>query len=135
MDQVTLLQRIWGPLERGESHDYSQFFDSLHDDVVLVTSAGELHGKAAVSRYFAITSQTIDAQPFVSPLGYFSDGERAIIVGKETFRLRSNGQTTSSDWAWVHDFRADKVSRIVAIQDLGVVRPVISEAISAANAA
>ena len=133
MDNLARLQEIWGPLERGESHDYGPFFDSLHEDVVLATSAGEVHGKDALVRYFAESGERVEANPFISPLRYFGNGTEVVVVGAETFRVKDAGVTVTADWAWVHDFRDGKVSRILAIQDLTGVSEVISEAIVAAQ--
>lgn len=133
MENVAMLRRIWEPLERGESQDMQPFFDSLDDAVVFTTSVGELRGKPAVVHYFTHAWELFDARPFERPLEYFGDGDRAVILGAETFVVKDSGVTAHADWAWVHDIHDGKITRIVAIQDLSAVAEAVQEAISRAG--
>jgi ketosteroid isomerase-like protein len=133
MDNVTLLQRIWGPLERGESHDHQPFFDALDDDVVFSTPLGELRGKQAVLRYFAHAGQFLEARPFERPLEYFGNGDRVVILGEELFTVHDSGVTARAEWAWVHDLRDGRITRITAIQDLSAVAEAVSKALASAR--
>jgi ketosteroid isomerase-like protein len=133
MDNVTLLQRIWGPLERGESHDHQPFFDALDDDVIFSTPLGELRGKQAVLRYFAHAGQFLEARPFERPLEYFGNGDRVVILGEELFTVHDSGVTARAEWAWVHDLRDGRITRITAIQDLSAVAEAVSKALASAR--
>lgn len=133
MDNVAMLQRVWTPLERGESGDMQPFFDSLDDTVVFETSVGELRGKPAVVYYFTHIGELVDARPFERPLEYFGNGDRVVILGEETFVVKESGVTAHAKWAWVHDIRDGKVTRIVSIQDLSAVAETIREAIVSAR--
>jgi hypothetical protein len=88
-DNVALLEGIWGPMERGESTDYQPFFDHLDDDVAFTTSVGELRGKQAVIHYFTHAGDLVEFRPFERPQEYFGHGDRVVIVGEETFRVRA----------------------------------------------
>jgi ketosteroid isomerase-like protein len=134
MDNVALLQRIWGPMERGESTDYQPFFDLLHDDIVFTTSLGELRGKRAVIHYFTHAGELVEFRPFERPSEYFGNGDRVVIVGEETFRVKATGVTVRGPWAWVHDLRDGLITRIEAIQDLSAVADAVSEALANARA-
>lgn len=133
MDNVALLQRIWGPMERGESTDYQPFFDLLHDDIVFTTSLGELRGKQAVIHYFTHAGELVEFRPFERPSEYFGNGDRVVIVGEETFRVKATGVTVRGPWAWVHDLRDGLITRIEAIQDLSAVADAVSEALANAR--
>jgi ethanolamine utilization protein EutQ len=135
MDNVAVLRRIWGPIERGESTDYQPFFDHLDDEVVLTTSVGELRGKQAVIHYFTHAGELLEFRPFERPQEYFGNGDRVVIVGEETFRVRASGVTARGPWAWVHTLRDGLITRIEAIQDLSAVADAISEAIARAQSA
>jgi ketosteroid isomerase-like protein len=135
MDNVALLQRIWGPIERGESTDYQPFFDLLHDEVVLTTAAGELRGRQAVIHYFTHAGELLEFRPFERPQEYFGNGDRVVIVGEETFRVKATGVTARGPWAWVHDLRDGLITRIEAIQDLAPVADAVTEALARARAA
>lgn len=132
-DNVDLMRSIWGPLERGESHDFQPFYDALADDVVFTTPVGELHGKAALSDYFANASATIEFQPFIEPLQYYGQGDRVVILGAETFKVKESGLTHRADWAWVVDLRGGLITRIVAIQHLAGIAGIIEEALANAR--
>jgi ketosteroid isomerase-like protein/uncharacterized cupin superfamily protein len=129
-DNVALMRRIWGPLERGESDDFGPFFDALADDVVFELPVGELRGKAALIDYFAHSSALLEANPFVRPLEYIANGDRVVILGDETFRAKENGASHRAEWAWVHDIRDGRIARIVAIQDLSGIEDLIREAVA-----
>jgi ethanolamine utilization protein EutQ len=129
-DNVALMRRIWGPLERGESHDFGPFFDLLSDDVVFELPVGELHGKSSVIDYFAHASETLEFQPFEKPLQYYGDGERVVILGDETFRVKESGASHRAEWAWVVDVRDGRIVRIAAIQDLSGIADVIRDAVA-----
>jgi hypothetical protein len=90
---VALLERIYGPLERGESHDFEPFFDVLADDVFLETSVMEIHGKEALINYLVVASELMDFQPFERPLQYVAGGTRVVQLGQETFRVKKSGAT------------------------------------------
>jgi ethanolamine utilization protein EutQ len=134
-DNLALLERIWGPMERGESDDYQPFFDHLDDDVVLSTSAGELRGKQAVIHYFTHAGELVEFRPFERPQEYFANGDRVVIVGEETLTDRATGASVRRPWAWVHDLRDGLITRIEGIEDLSGVADAVSEAITRAQAA
>jgi ethanolamine utilization protein EutQ len=134
-DNVALLEGIWGPVERGESTDLQPFFDHLDDDVVFWTSVGELRGKQAVIHYFTHAGKLLEFRPFERPQEYFGNGDRVVIVGEETFRVRATGVTTRTPWAWVHTLQDGMITRIEAIEDLSVVADAVTEALANARAA
>jgi ketosteroid isomerase-like protein/quercetin dioxygenase-like cupin family protein len=130
---VAILERIYGPLERGESQDFGPFFAALADDVVFELPVMELHGKQAVIGYFTHGSELMDFNPFERPLEYLTAGNRVVQLGYETFRVKETGAIHRAEWAWVFDFRDGRITRIVAIQDLGPIRDVITEIASRAQ--
>jgi ethanolamine utilization protein EutQ len=135
MDNVAVLERIWGPMERGESTDYQPFFDLLDDDVVFTTSVGELRGKQAVIHYFTHAGELLEFRPYERPQEYFGNGDRVVIVGEETFRVRATGVTSRVPWAWVYTLDSGLITRIEAIEDLSAVADAVTEALARARAA
>ena len=86
---------------------------------------GELRGKQAVVDYFEGEGETVEFRPFEEPLEYDGDGDRVVIVGDETFKVKQTGVTHRAEWAWVVDVRDGLITRIVEIQDLsGVAEPI-----------
>jgi ethanolamine utilization protein EutQ len=134
-DNVALLEGIWGPMERGESSDFQPFFDHLDDDVVFTTSVGELRGKQAVIHYFTHAGELLEFRPYERPQEYFGNGDRVVILGEETLRVRATGATTRVPWAWAYDLRDGLITRIEAIEDLSGVADAVAEALARARAA
>lgn len=132
-DNVALLRRIWDPIERGESQDVEPFFDALADDVVFTLSVGELHGKQAVIAYFAKASALLEFNPFVVPVQYFGDGDRALMLGEEAFTLKKTGATHHAAWVWVHDFQDGSITRILSVQDLSPIADDIRAVLASAQ--
>lgn len=131
-DNVTLMQNIWGPLERGESHDFGPFFDTLADEVVFRTSVGELRGKQALVDYLTAPA-TIEFNPFEKPFEYYGDGDRVVILGDETFKVKDTGLTHRAEWAWVVDVHDGLITRILHHQDLSGVAGAVREALTKAS--
>ncbi len=125
---IELMKRIWGPLERGESDDFQPFFDALADDVVYELPVGKVRGKDAVAGYLAHASVTMEFQPFDKPLQYYGNGDRVVIVGSETFKVKKTGATHHSEWAWVVHMHDGLITRIVHIQDLSGITDLVAEA-------
>jgi uncharacterized protein len=129
-DNVTLMRRVWGPFERGESDDFGPFFDLLADDVMFKLPVGELRGKAALIDYFANASTALEFNPFEKPLEYYGDGDRVVILGDETFRVKESGAAHRAEWAWVIDVHDGRITRIAAIQDLSGIADTIRAAVA-----
>lgn len=132
-DNVALMRRIWEPIARGESDDQRPFFDALADDVVFELPVGELRGKQAVIDYLAGAGTTMEINPFVRPLEYYGAGDRVVVLGDETFRVRETGVSHRAEWAWVHDLHEGRITRIVAIQDLSGIAGLVEEAVAKAR--
>jgi ketosteroid isomerase-like protein len=132
-DNVAILDAIYGPLERGETDDLGQFFDTLADDIVFQTPVLELRGRDAVATYLS-GAELVEFEPFERPLEYFAAGNRVVQLGSETFQVNDTGAIHRAEWAWVYDFHDGKITRILEIQDLGDIRDVVAEVARRAQA-
>lgn len=85
----------------------------------------EVQGRQAVIDYFTNAAAAIEFNPFVKPLEYYGSGDRVVIVGDETFKVKDTGETHQADWVWVIDMQDGLITRIDHVQDLtGVAEPV-----------
>jgi ethanolamine utilization protein EutQ len=132
-DNVALMRSIWGALERGESHNLGAFFETLADDVVFKTEVGEVRGKQAFIAYLAAASETMEFNIFVRPLEYLGDGDRVVILGDESFKVKDTGATHRAEWAWVVDVHEGQITRILHHQDLAGVAGLVREALTKAQ--
>jgi ketosteroid isomerase-like protein len=88
-----------------------------------------------VIHYFTHAGQLLEFRPYERPQEYFGDGDRVVIVGEESFRVRASGVTARTPWAWVNDLRGGLITRIEAIEDLSAVGDAVAEALANARAA
>jgi ketosteroid isomerase-like protein len=129
MDNIVVMQSIWGPLERGVSADLQPFFDALADDVEFrwTIPAGtpinpELRGKQAVVDHLMKLAEIVEFRLFEKPLEYFGGGGRVVVLGQASFVIKRNGVTVrGSDYADVVDFRDGQITRFLVIQDLSAI--------------
>jgi ketosteroid isomerase-like protein len=133
---VDLMREIFEPLERGESEDSEALYDALDDEVTFKLSVGELNGKGAVIAYLD-GGELLEFSPFETPLMYFGDGDRAVIVGEETFRVTDTGPIVhKAEYAWVVLVQERKITHISEIQDvsgvLGPLRQLVAQSQAAA---
>jgi ketosteroid isomerase-like protein len=131
---VDLLREIFEPLERGEREDSQALYDALHDEVTFKLSLGELEGKAAVIAYLD-GGDELEFSPFERPLVYFGDGDRAVVVGDETFRVKQTGAVHKADYAWVVRVQDRTITHISEIQDVSGVAGPLRRLVAQAQAA
>jgi ketosteroid isomerase-like protein len=134
---VDLMREIFEPLERGEREDSEALYDALDDEVTFKLSVGELNGKGAVIAYLN-GGELLEFSPFETPLMYFGDGDRAVIVGEETFRVNETGPIVhKAEYAWVVLVQDGRITHISEIQDvsgvLGPLRELVTQSQAAAT--
>jgi ketosteroid isomerase-like protein len=111
-----------------ESDDWQPLIDHLADDIVFKATipegtpiSGEFRGKEAVVEHFVNLPNVLEFRP-EQPQEYFGDGDRVVVVGKETVVIKKNGVTVpNSDYADVLDFQDGLITRFLVIQDLTAV--------------
>jgi ketosteroid isomerase-like protein len=111
-----------------ESDDWQALIDYLADDVVFKATipegtpiSGEFRGKRAVVEHFRNLGNVLEFHP-EQPQEYFGDGERVVVLGKESVDVRKSGVTVPhSEYATVLDFREGLITRFLVIQDLTAV--------------
>ena len=119
MDTIALMRSIL------ELEDWQLLIDHLADDVVFKVTIGEgtpispeLRGKQAVAGHLMNLGDLLEFRQEV-PLEYFADGDRVVVLGQETYKIKQTGKAVSgSEYADVVDFRNGLISRFLIIQDL-----------------
>ncbi|WP_329428993.1 nuclear transport factor 2 family protein [Streptosporangium sp. NBC_01495] len=129
MEDIALMRSVLGPLERGESEDSQPLYDLFAEDIVYRTAHGdELRSKTALLDYFERVTDLLEVRPYDSPLQYFGDGARVVVLGVEHYRVRKSGLTVSREWVWFLDFRDRRISRILEVQELSGIVEIRREA-------
>ena len=108
-----------------ETEDWPRLIDRLADDVVFKVTipdgtpvSGEFRGKQAVVEHLLNLGSLLDFRQ-EKPLEFFGNGERVVVLGKETVEIKKNGATVHhSEYATVLDFREGLVTRFLVVQDM-----------------
>jgi ketosteroid isomerase-like protein len=108
--------------------NWQPLLDHLAEDVVFRVTipegtpiSGEFRGRRAVVGHFHGLDDLLEFRQ-EEPMQFFADGDRVVVVGRETFVVKKNGQTvTGSDYADVLRFRDGLISDFLVIQDLTAV--------------
>jgi ketosteroid isomerase-like protein len=122
MDNTTLAQSLM------ESDDWQPLIDHLAEDVVFKATipdgtpiSGEFRGKQAVVDHLTRLGGVLEFRQH-QPLQFFGNGERVVILGKESVEIKKSGVTLpDSEYATVLDFHDGQITRFLVIQDLTAV--------------
>jgi ketosteroid isomerase-like protein len=75
--------------------------------------AGTRRGRQQVADFFGVLDGVLEIQEF-APKTFLADGDKVVVLGVDTSRVKASGTVISSDWAHVYTFKGGK---IVAFQE------------------
>ncbi|HZH02129.1 MAG TPA: nuclear transport factor 2 family protein [Myxococcaceae bacterium] len=111
--------------EVNRTGDFKSLVDALAEDVIFrvtvpdgTPSSGVFRGKESVSTYFTKTLPQLAVFEQQQPIELVPDGDRVIILGDDSYTLHKTGETFRSPYAMVVEFKAERISSILIIQDL-----------------
>ena len=132
-DNLDVVRRGYEAFGRG---DINALLESFDEQVQWVTpgpaelaTSGRRTGRQEVGQFFASVNELFDVQRF-EPREYIAQGDRIVVLGEETARVRATGKTLDLDWVHVFTLRNGKV---VAFQEFFDTAAVVA-AMSAAHA-
>jgi ketosteroid isomerase-like protein len=76
-------------------------------------TAGTRRGREQVGQFFGTLDQVFEIQRF-EPQTFLADGDRVVVLGSETSRVKATGAVISSDWT--HAFRV-RDGKVVEFQE------------------
>ena len=76
-------------------------------------TAGTRRGPAQVAEFFGTLGQIVNIEHF-EPHTFVADGERVVVLGRETFEVRATGNRLNHEWCHVFTIRN---SRVVSFQE------------------
>ncbi|QEH40015.1 nuclear transport factor 2 family protein [Chitinophaga sp. XS-30] len=107
------------------SGDWSGFLDMMDDDVTFRATipegtpiSGVFRGKIKVVEYFDAVLPSVASFSQNKPMEFIVDQNKVIVLGDDTYTIVKNGKSQRSPYAMVIDFKDDKISSILIIQDL-----------------
>lgn len=131
-DLTALTKHAWSfaeiPTSKRTASDFQPFFDSLTEDVVwrfdcpkdTPILGPDLCGKQAVREFLTVGDpEYLEDAWLEGQLDFFGDGNRVVVVGRESYTPRVSGVTIhDKGFAMIHDFRHGLISRILWIGDV-----------------
>ncbi len=145
--EVTMGERIVGASAEGENvkvvrqgydafgrGDLPALLDLLDPQVSWTTpgptdlpTAGARKGHEAVGGFFQALASTVDMLRF-EPKDFIAQGDRVVVVGDETTRVKATGKTVDLRWTHLFTLRQGKV---VAFEEIGDLTALVAEIRSA----
>lgn len=123
-DNRALVQRGYEAFGRGDIEALLALFD---ENVEWVTpgpsdlpTAGRRRGRRQVAEFFEIVNSLFEVQRF-EPEAFVSEGDRVLVLGSETSRVKATGKVLDMRWAHAFTVRNGKVAAFEEYQDLSAV--------------
>jgi ketosteroid isomerase-like protein len=121
MDNIELARQLINPPDG----NWQPLLDHLADDVVFKVTvpegtpiSGEFRGRQAVTEHFERVGGLLEFRQ-EEPMEFFGDGERVVVLGKESVEIKRSGVTVpGSEYADVLDFHDGLITRFLVIQDM-----------------
>jgi ketosteroid isomerase-like protein len=92
-----------------------------------LSTAGARHGRAQVAQFFMAINELLEVQQF-EPRTFVAEGDRVVVLGVDTSKVRASGRVLSTSWA--HAFTV-RDGRIVAFEEYMDTSALVAELRSA----
>jgi len=96
-----------------------------------LATSGQRTGHQAVAEFFGTVNEVFDIQRF-EPREFIAQGDRVVVLGSETARVRSTGTVVDLDWVHVFGLRNGKVTAFQEFFDTAAVVAAMGAAHAAA---
>jgi ketosteroid isomerase-like protein len=73
-------------------------------------TAGRRTGRQQVAAFFGTLTEVIEVQHF-EPQQFVAQGDRVVVTGTDTARVKATGKVLETDWAHVFTLKNGKVTR------------------------
>lgn len=121
---IEIVQRLYADFGRG---DIPALLAALDPEVEWINAgpdaiayAGTRHGVAQVQAFFAALAASIEVQTF-EPREFLAQGDRVIVLGGWSGRVRATGRGYASEWAMAWIVKNGKVTAFRAYEDTHAV--------------
>jgi ketosteroid isomerase-like protein len=88
-----------------------------------LATSGRRRGRQGVAEFFTAVNQVFDIQRF-EPKEFIAQGDRVVVLGDETSRIKATGKVLDSEWAHAFTLRDGK---IVSFHDYVDTAAVVAE--------
>jgi len=128
-DNLRLVQEGYGDFSRG---DIQTLLGKFADDIEWVIPgsnplSGTYKGRNRVGDFFKRLSDLTEISAF-EPREFIAQGDKVVVLGRETGQVKSTGRTFQSDWAMAFTLRDGKVVRFQEYADTANLEAAFSTA-------
>jgi len=97
---------------------YSEDITFQLPEIEKVPFAGSHKGRAALAAFVQSVSESQDALAF-NPVEFIAQGDKVVVLGNYSWRVKATGREYSSDWAHIVTFSDGKISAFKEYMDTG----------------
>jgi uncharacterized protein len=112
-DNLRIVQQAYEAFGRGDLPAMlallTEDVEWQHPEIENVPWAVSVRGKDAVSGFFAAIAKSVDIEKF-EPLQFIAEGDRVVVLGRESVRVKSTKRAYSTEWAHSFTLRDGKIS-------------------------
>lgn len=119
-DNLRIVQEGYADFARG---DVQTLLGKFAEDIEWVIPGskgnpltGTYKGRSRVAEFFKLLSDLTEINTF-EPLEFIVQGNKVVVLGRETGRVKSTGRTFQSDWAMAFTLRNGKVVKFQEYAD------------------
>lgn len=131
-DYISLLKRAYSPFSKDPQdrspEDFGTLLDLLAEDAIFQVACppetpiygNGFHGRESVITYLTQQApEIVEGLVLDRPVEYVSNGNRVVVLGSESFRLKQMGiDIRNKEFATVIDFDSGLIKRIFHIEDM-----------------
>jgi ketosteroid isomerase-like protein len=132
-ENTTLVKQTYEFFKGGDIQSllglYSDDIDWQLPKIENVPFAGDWRGREKVGEFFSLVNELQEALQF-EPTEFIAQGDKVVVLGNYTWRLKANGKEFSSDFAHVCTVKDGKIVRFHEYTDTAAA----SKAYAAAQA-
>ena len=119
-ENIALVKGAYEAFQRGDIDAVMKAFDPniewYSPGPAELPTAGKRRGQAEVSQFFAALDGFVEFQRF-EPKEFLAAGDKVIVLGQDTSRVKATGRVVESEWAHVHTIHNGKVARFHEYSD------------------
>lgn len=127
MNEQTNRQLVQQAYQKVKAGDMQSFLNSLTEDVQWqlpemenVPFAGTWHGREQVGQFFNTVAQAQDDGELELE-EFIAQGDKVVVLGRFSWRVKSTGRVSASDWAHVWTVKSGKITHFCEYVDTAAV--------------
>lgn len=133
-ENIKLVQQAYNNFKAGNIEALlNQFSDDIEWQLPQVDNikfSGKRKGRGQVSEFFKLLSEEQEVREF-EPKEFIAQGDRVVVLGQNSWRVKSTGREYKGEWAHVYTVRGGKIVRMQEYTDTAAAASAYQKAQSA----